>query len=160
MYWRCAAQPRAFRHNVNFGAGEGNRTLVVSLEGFCSTIELHPRARCNALILRFLRVLGNPQIRFHLATQQNRHGIAVTVARLAGRNADPTFADAVFLDVRLLDPIKAKAHAALQQRRIVVRATRVVRKTVGKSCHEARGGRCLKRMVGEDGFEPPNSEEA
>jgi hypothetical protein len=24
------------------GAGEGNRTLVVSLEGFCSTIELHP----------------------------------------------------------------------------------------------------------------------
>ena len=27
---------------LNFGAGEGNRTLVVSLEGFCSTIELHP----------------------------------------------------------------------------------------------------------------------
>ena len=24
------------------GAGEGNRTLVVSLEGLCSTIELHP----------------------------------------------------------------------------------------------------------------------
>src|SRR3954469_20899290 len=24
------------------GAGEGNRTLVISLEGFCSTIELHP----------------------------------------------------------------------------------------------------------------------
>ncbi len=33
----------------SFGAGEGNRTLVVSLEGFCSTIELHPRAsRCVA----------------------------------------------------------------------------------------------------------------
>ena len=30
--------------NVGFGAGEGNRTLVVSLEGFCSTIELHPLA--------------------------------------------------------------------------------------------------------------------
>ena len=32
------------------GAGEGNRTLVVSLEGFCSTIELHPRgaaAHCH-----------------------------------------------------------------------------------------------------------------
>ena len=27
------------------GAGEGNRTLVISLEGFCSTIELHPRNR-------------------------------------------------------------------------------------------------------------------
>ena len=25
------------------GAGEGNRTLVISLENFCSTIELHPR---------------------------------------------------------------------------------------------------------------------
>lgn len=27
------------------GAGEGNRTLVLSLEGFCSTIELHPPVR-------------------------------------------------------------------------------------------------------------------
>ena len=27
------------------GAGEGNRTLVFSLEGCCSTIELHPRRR-------------------------------------------------------------------------------------------------------------------
>lgn len=27
------------------GAGEGNRTLVFSLEGCCSTIELHPRHR-------------------------------------------------------------------------------------------------------------------
>ena len=25
------------------GAGEGNRTLVVSLGSYCSTIELHPR---------------------------------------------------------------------------------------------------------------------
>ena len=29
----------------NLGAGEGNRTLVFSLEGCCSTIELHPRLR-------------------------------------------------------------------------------------------------------------------
>ena len=28
-----------------FGAGEGNRTLVISLEGFSSTIELHPQAQ-------------------------------------------------------------------------------------------------------------------
>jgi hypothetical protein len=28
----------------NIGAGEGNRTLVFSLEGCCSTIELHPRS--------------------------------------------------------------------------------------------------------------------
>ena len=32
-----------FARNQHAGAGEGNRTLVVSLEGFCSTIELHPR---------------------------------------------------------------------------------------------------------------------
>ena len=29
--------------SLESGAGEGNRTLVVSLEGFCSTIELHPQ---------------------------------------------------------------------------------------------------------------------
>src|ERR1700722_7435895 len=31
--------------NENVGAGEGNRTLVFSLEGCCSTIELPPRTR-------------------------------------------------------------------------------------------------------------------
>ena len=31
--------------NKNSGAGEGNRTLVISLEGFSSTIELHPQGR-------------------------------------------------------------------------------------------------------------------
>ena len=29
------------------GAGEGNRTLVVSLGSFCSTIELHPHVECD-----------------------------------------------------------------------------------------------------------------
>ena len=29
---------------ADFGAGEGNRTLVPSLEGWYSTIELHPQA--------------------------------------------------------------------------------------------------------------------
>ena len=28
---------------LSIGAGRGNRTLVFSLEGCCSTIELHPR---------------------------------------------------------------------------------------------------------------------
>jgi hypothetical protein len=32
------------------GAGEGNRTLVISLEGCCSTIELHPhQGQCSAI---------------------------------------------------------------------------------------------------------------
>jgi hypothetical protein len=30
------------------GAGEGNRTLMTSLEGWGSAIELRPRARCEA----------------------------------------------------------------------------------------------------------------
>ena len=34
-------------YKTTFGAGEGNRTLTVSLEGFCSTIELHPRYNSN-----------------------------------------------------------------------------------------------------------------
>ncbi len=42
----CALMTHALAQNgkkgMNAGAGEGNRTLVVSLEGFCSTIELHP----------------------------------------------------------------------------------------------------------------------
>jgi hypothetical protein len=33
---------------AKIGAGEGNRTLVISLEGFCSTIELHPRRSRHA----------------------------------------------------------------------------------------------------------------
>ena len=32
------------------GAGEGNRTLVISLEGFSSTIELHPQNRTRSTI--------------------------------------------------------------------------------------------------------------
>ena len=47
---RAVGAPLRFGRSINqpstgwldFGAGEGNRTLVVSLEGFCSTIELHP----------------------------------------------------------------------------------------------------------------------
>ena len=45
--FRLLPKQRPFIHStalpLTAGAGEGNRTLVVSLEGFCSTIELHPR---------------------------------------------------------------------------------------------------------------------
>src|SRR3569832_416659 len=37
-YAICSARLR----QTEIGAGEGNRTLVISLEGCCSTIELHP----------------------------------------------------------------------------------------------------------------------
>ena len=42
------------------GAGEGNRTLVISLEGFCSTIELHPPDRFTNLT-RVLCPAGAPE---------------------------------------------------------------------------------------------------
>ena len=35
----------------NVGAGEGNRTLVISLEGCCSTIELHPRREQSSAVV-------------------------------------------------------------------------------------------------------------
>jgi hypothetical protein len=48
------------------GAGEGNRTLVISLEGCCSTIELHPR---RPHTLRALAALGQERCdRFHRET--------------------------------------------------------------------------------------------
>ena len=50
------------------GAGEGNRTLVVSLEGFCSTIELHPQRRreCHNRTRRVNGSGGNPVANGHL----------------------------------------------------------------------------------------------
>ena len=47
---RALQNSKCPRHS-DFGAGEGNRTLVVSLEGFCSTIELHPPGRRAAMPL-------------------------------------------------------------------------------------------------------------
>jgi hypothetical protein len=42
----CCPMPHVLRHvQLETGAGEGNRTLVISLEGFSSTIELHPQGR-------------------------------------------------------------------------------------------------------------------
>ena len=41
LHGRLACQLHS--HNLLRGAGEGNRTLVLSLEGFSSTIELHPQ---------------------------------------------------------------------------------------------------------------------
>ena len=45
-YYFCATKKRPApfnRHPLKNGAGEGNRTLVASLEGWSSTIELHPQ---------------------------------------------------------------------------------------------------------------------
>src|SRR4026209_1166874 len=43
------------------GAGEGNRTLVISLEGFCSAIELHPPPRFRVPNLPFTQFSPPPR---------------------------------------------------------------------------------------------------
>ena len=40
------------------GAGEGNRTLVASLEGWCFTTKLHPHVTVSAPTLQRLRWSG------------------------------------------------------------------------------------------------------
>ena len=41
----CSIQLSYWR--IYSGAGDGNRTRVSSLEGWCSTIELHPQIRLD-----------------------------------------------------------------------------------------------------------------
>ena len=45
------------------GAGEGNRTLIFSLEGYCSTIELHPLelrdyTKTNKIVFKKIPMVG------------------------------------------------------------------------------------------------------
>ena len=63
-----------------FGAGEGNRTLVSSLEGWRSTIELHPRHNAPHLTGRACLVNSPPCI---LAPDE------LPIARTGGRVIDP-----------------------------------------------------------------------
>lgn len=52
---RGTTKGRAFFGKV--GAGEGNRTLVVSLGSFCSAIELHPQGVENKRFIAFIFIL-------------------------------------------------------------------------------------------------------
>ena len=54
-----------FRASTVAGAGEGNRTLVVSLEGFCSAIELHPPdSTVTQKVLPVFRRTSIPHVEF------------------------------------------------------------------------------------------------
>ena len=50
-YWRI--QNRLCLH-VWYGAGDGNRTHVSSLEGWCSTIELHPQRSSHNQLYEYI----------------------------------------------------------------------------------------------------------
>src|SRR4051794_32415958 len=56
--------------------------------------------------------------------------VAVTVLGVAGGDAHPTLADAIFLDIGLLDALETNADIARQHLGIVVRAVRINRETV------------------------------
>jgi hypothetical protein len=72
----------------NTGAGEGNRTLVISLEGCCSTIELHPRrSHCDKRLRVFQRQpdAAGPAQAASASLPRRRDGISVRqAARQAG----------------------------------------------------------------------------
>ena len=70
------------------GAGEGNRTLVISLEGFCSTIELHPRLPLQETRSRFhspLQLSRRPQKDF-----ARRHALLVEGEGFEPSKAEPS----------------------------------------------------------------------
>src|SRR5690625_430149 len=52
------------------GAGEGNRTLILSLEGFCSTIELHPQ-----VLTRNQKNGGGSRIRTYVGLSQQIYSL-------------------------------------------------------------------------------------
>ena len=62
------------------GAGEGNRTLVISLEGFCSTIELHPRLRNATAAAEYNIVCAAAKIAFAFPVAERHHGLGTWVA--------------------------------------------------------------------------------
>src|SRR5215468_2128237 len=62
------------------GAGEGNRTLVISLEGCCSTIELHPHWRIPFALWRSL--VKNAATGSHETCRLRRRGVAQVRVRV------------------------------------------------------------------------------
>ncbi len=69
-------------HLLHFaGAGEGNRTLVVSLEGFCSTIELHPRGSPIPDSLLQLNSGGGGWIRTNVGVSQQIYSLPPLATR-------------------------------------------------------------------------------
>ncbi len=63
------------------GAGEGNRTLVISLEGFCSTIELHPHHPTLLLLALLDRTGGGGWIRTSVGVSQQIYSLPPLATR-------------------------------------------------------------------------------
>src|SRR5450432_660367 len=70
------------------------------------------------------------EIRFHRSMHLDRQGVAVAILGVARRDPHPALADAILLDVGLLDALEANADIARQHVGIVIGAFRIARKTV------------------------------
>ena len=73
-----------------------------------------------------------PEIRLHRPVHLDGQRVAVAVLGIAGGDADPAFADAVLLDIGLLDALEADADIARQDVRVVIGAVRIDRQAVRK----------------------------
>src|ERR1700761_4548787 len=71
-----------------------------------------------------------PEIRLGRAVHLDGQRIAVSILGIAGGDAHPALADAIFLDIGLLDALEADADVARQDRFIVVWAARIDRQAV------------------------------
>src|ERR1700722_19547454 len=73
-----------------------------------------------------------PEIRLDSAGKLDGQRIAQAVLALAGLDADPAFADAVFGDIGLLDAFEAHADVAFEDLGVVIGTARVGRKAIGQ----------------------------
>src|SRR5665213_3045705 len=89
-----------------------------------SSVMLPPRAGS----IRFCDL----EIGLDRAGELDGQRIAVAVKRLAGGDADPTFADAIFLDIGFLGALEADADIARQSVGVEIGAARIVAQAVGR----------------------------
>src|SRR5579872_6872545 len=78
--------------------------------------------RPPCLLLFLLLVIGLDR-----AGQLDRQRVAVAILGLANLDPNPSFADAVFADILLLDALEADADVALDRVGVVERTARIVR---------------------------------
>src|SRR5712675_2089296 len=79
------------------------------------------------------------EIRLDRAMNLDGQRIAIAVLGVAGGDADPTLADAIFLDIGFLGPLESNADVARKQLFIVIRAVRI-------------GGQAIRELVAGGGF--------
>src|ERR1700722_5374120 len=72
------------------------------------------------------------EVRLDRAVDLDGERVAVAVLGIAGGDAHPALADAIFLDVGFLDALEADADIARKHRLVVVGAVRIGRQAIGQ----------------------------